>query len=128
MEKAVRNSPGDDRLLNNLGLLYNRTARYDLAIEQFERVLQRTPGNLLTHFNLGFALLQQGHHDAARSHFLRAVRGGRDFNTANYYLAEIEFAADNLTPAAQYAETFLAVSGGDDTHRQRAAEILRACK
>jgi tetratricopeptide (TPR) repeat protein len=50
--------------------------RYDDAVAEYRRALQRGDDSPLLRYNLGTALLRLGRHDEARAHLSAAARGG----------------------------------------------------
>ena len=71
-EAAIKEQPGDGRLLNNLANAYRATGRPDRAIELLRRAVAAEPGLAAPHKNLGTLLAQSGLLDAARGELERA--------------------------------------------------------
>ena len=61
----------DLRFQQAVMMLHSR--QYDYAVTALKRVLELVPRMPEAHANMGFALLGQGHHEAARDFFLSAI-------------------------------------------------------
>lgn len=55
------------------GISYDKLGHYELAIQDFDRVIQLEPSNSVAYFNRGSTYDSMGAHDAAISDFGRAL-------------------------------------------------------
>ena len=68
---ALRESPNDTDVLQQIAVTYTRIGMTDEAMKTYRRVLELKPHASGAHYGLAFLLLQQGSQDAAVAH-LRA--------------------------------------------------------
>ena len=68
---ALRESPNDTDVLQQIAVTYTRIGMTDEAVKTYRRVLELKPHASGAHYGLAFLLLQQGNQDTAISH-LRA--------------------------------------------------------
>jgi len=88
--EAVRLAPQDYIARNNLGAIYLKQRRYDLAVAQFKGVLAFAPATAATHFNLGLAYAALGRLGEAETSFAEAVRLKPDYREARENLAAVQ--------------------------------------
>ncbi len=69
-EDYLRDNPGDEAALNNLGALYIQTGNYELAASTLKQLSAAQPASAIARCNLGYALLHLGYHQEAE-HYLR---------------------------------------------------------
>jgi tetratricopeptide (TPR) repeat protein len=74
-QKVLGASPNDLAALQNLGLVYARTARLEKALATYRRALELSPGNSSVLLNLGLAYLKQKSYAEALAVFQELVRG-----------------------------------------------------
>jgi Flp pilus assembly protein TadD len=73
-KKILTKKPNNPDILNKLGELYCQFANYDLAIKYIRKALQFRPIDIASaHFNLGWALYENGQLDEAITHSCRAI-------------------------------------------------------
>jgi Flp pilus assembly protein TadD len=71
---ALRDSPNDPKILQNIAIAYSRTGRMEDAIRSYRRALEIAPELSGAHYGLAFLLLKRGDRAGAMSHldaFLR---------------------------------------------------------
>lgn len=68
---ALRESPGDVAVLQQIAIAYTRIGMTDEAVKTYRSVLSKDPGALGAHYGLAFLLLRQGAEVEAADH-LRA--------------------------------------------------------
>lgn len=65
---ALKESPGDPIVLQQIAIAYTRTGREQEAIKTYRHVLARNPDSPGAHYGLAFLLLHGGEEDEAMSH------------------------------------------------------------
>lgn len=65
---ALRDKPGDPRVLENMAIAYSRLGRRDEAIRCYQRALELEPGLSGAHYGLAFLLLKRGQAELAAHH------------------------------------------------------------
>jgi len=116
----------DHEIANNFeqGVLMLHAGRYDYAVVALHRVLRLAPRMPEAHVNMGFALLGQGHHQAARDFFESALAIRPTQVNAYYGLAmTLEHACD-LPGAIGAMRTYLHLGKGDDPFERKARSAL----
>lgn len=68
---ALRESPGDTAVLQQIAIAYTRIGMTDEAVKTYRGVLQKDPSAAGAHYGLAFLLLRNGYRAAAADH-LRA--------------------------------------------------------
>mgnify|MGYP001054467802 CR=1 FL=1 len=68
---ALRETPGDVAVLQQIAITYTRIGMTDEAIKTYRGVLRKDPKAVGAHYGLAFLLLRDGHRDEAIDH-LRA--------------------------------------------------------
>jgi len=71
---GVRMNPDDVNLMNSLGVALTGLNRHRRAVDYFNRVLNRDPGNFMALVNMGFALRMLGRDEEALASFEKACR------------------------------------------------------
>jgi choline-sulfatase len=79
LAKADELGMNDARLLNFLGICYDRTGRLERAIETYHQALKLDATLAEAHLNLGFTYHRLGRQTLARSEYARACTLKRDF-------------------------------------------------
>src|SRR5690625_7390768 len=72
---ALRETPGDIAVLQQIAITYTRIGMTDEAIKTYRSVLAKDPSAMGAHYGLAFLLLRQGE-EQERSEERRAGRGG----------------------------------------------------
>ena len=85
---------------SELGLLYLRQARYDEAVVQLQRVVERVPGSYRSHLNLGGARQLAGDAAGARAAYAEAVRLRPDDYAAYSNLGTLLLLVEEDAPGA----------------------------
>lgn len=65
---ALKESPGDPIVLQQIAIVYTRIGMEDEAMKTYRHVLSRNPGESGAHYGLAFLLLHAGHEDEAVDH------------------------------------------------------------
>lgn len=65
---ALRQRPGDPKILQQMGIVYTRIGMTDEAIRLYREVLERDRGAAGAHYGLAFLLLKRGDVPEAREH------------------------------------------------------------
>lgn len=73
-QTGLRMAPEDINLMNSLGVALAELNRHRQAVQLFDRVLQREPGNFMALVNKGFALRMLGFRDEAIGCFEKVSR------------------------------------------------------
>lgn len=71
---ALRDHPGDPRILQNLAIVLSRTGKLEDAVRHYRKALDLDPQLAGAHYGLGFLLLRKGDAVTAARH-LRAFLG-----------------------------------------------------
>jgi len=74
LRQTLSCSPDDADLLNALAFSLHNRGQFDVAIDYYNRSLQRNPDIAETHSNLGAALAQKSEFLDAQFHFQQALR------------------------------------------------------
>lgn len=65
---ALRDNPGDPKILQNIAIAYTKTGQPDEAIRHYRRALELDPALVGAHYGLGFLLLKRGELGEAAHH------------------------------------------------------------
>jgi Flp pilus assembly protein TadD len=87
LERAVKHSPQNSRLLNYLGLTYMELENFEKAYESFSKSVEINPEYPDYHNNLGKSLLKQGKCYQASKCFEKAIQLNVYFAEAYYNMA-----------------------------------------
>jgi len=91
-------------VLNNLGAAQSRLGQ-TTALENFQKALEGDPADLVYHFNVGYALLQQGELDKAADRFRAVLDRNPDDVEATTMLGRcLQKSAAKTTPRSQGIE------------------------
>lgn len=85
-EEALKINPHYTEALNNLGTVYGRLGRYHEAIATFERILQRSPGDIITRYNLALTHYFVGEKDQAIQEWQTILRDDPHYEDARQSL------------------------------------------
>lgn len=104
---ALRDSPGDTAVLQQIAITYSRIGMTDEAIKTYRSVLDKDASIGSAHYGLAFLHLREGRKDEAVSH-LRAflarppaeAEAQRHVEHARQTLTQLEAPADGPNPAA----------------------------
>jgi tetratricopeptide (TPR) repeat protein len=73
-KKILNKKPHNPDILHLLGVLYCQQAQYDLAVKYIRKALDLKPADIaLAHYNLGYALQEQGQLDEAIIHYQQTI-------------------------------------------------------
>ena len=93
---ALRDSPNDTDVLQQIAVTYTRIGMTDEAMKTYRRVLELKPHAAGAHYGLAFLLLQQGNTDQAVAH-LRAFLARPPASNADRHLAHARATLAELT-------------------------------
>ncbi|MFQ6047140.1 MAG: tetratricopeptide repeat protein, partial [Gemmatimonadales bacterium] len=65
---ALRDHPGDPRVLQNMAIAFTKTHRHDEAIRHYRRALEFDGDLAGAHYGLAFLLIKRGEREAAMQH------------------------------------------------------------
>jgi Flp pilus assembly protein TadD len=98
---ALRDNPGDPRILQNMAIAFSKIGRMDDAIRAYRRALELDPQLSGAHYGLAFLLLRRGDTAGAERHlnaFLsnppRSAEADRWVRHAQQTLEQIQLAGD----------------------------------
>lgn len=104
---ALRDSPGDTAILQQIAITYTRIGMTDEAIKTYRSVLEKDASLSSAHYGLAFLHLREGRKDDAVNHlraFLarppRETEAQRHVEHARQTLTELEAPAEGPDPAA----------------------------
>jgi tetratricopeptide (TPR) repeat protein len=81
IERRLRSSPEfSDVLCMQLADIYNRSGRFEEAIQRLDDAIQQNPNNAFLYFELGFLQESRTNYDLARDNFSRALALSTDFS------------------------------------------------
>ncbi|MBA4156569.1 MAG: protein kinase [Gemmatimonadetes bacterium] len=100
-----------DAYMNNTeGERFYRQGNFDVALEQFERAVEISPGNPDYRYNLALTLLRLEAMDEAVRQFERVIRQDPNRAGAHFYVSEAYLARADTAAAINALETVLQVS------------------
>lgn len=85
---ALRLNPGNLRALYARGIYYQEADSAELAINDYERILELTPEFLSTNLNLGYIYLRRQEYDKAVEYFTQAIDNNPASREAYEYRSE----------------------------------------
>jgi hypothetical protein len=89
LEEARRLRPGDESVLNLLGLAYFKQEKYREADGVYRRLIDLNPESATLYFNLGLVCFKLSDLDRAEATFLRTLELKPDNQKAHFYLGNI---------------------------------------
>jgi tetratricopeptide (TPR) repeat protein len=98
--RAIAHYPHLREAHDALGFYYQRHGLLAKAAEEF-RVVASLEGDFLSHFNLGYVLLELGRHDEAFTAFQRCLAIEPDDPASHYEIALIQFLKGNYQAALE---------------------------
>ncbi|MBC8159930.1 MAG: tetratricopeptide repeat protein [Roseiflexaceae bacterium] len=105
--RAIARNPHLREAHDALGYYYQRYGLMAKAVEEF-RVVANLEDDFLSHFNLGYALLEMGRHEPALAAFSRCLELLPDDPATHYEVAFLQFLrADYLTAIAHLHKALL---------------------
>jgi tetratricopeptide (TPR) repeat protein len=105
LEKALVLVPNDTQAESLLGWAQMLQAKYDDALQNFQRVLHREPANALARVNVGYICLKKGIIGEAVEHLSRTIRLDNDRKAtlyAHYYLGLLYFEREMFDDAENF--------------------------
>jgi len=106
-------SPYSFRVYNNLGDVYAKEGKYDLAIENFKKSIALDPSFADAVHNLGFVYLQKGDYDNAWHYLYESYKMNPRLYGATYKLGVIAFYKKDYATAKEMWEKTLELNPGD---------------
>lgn len=106
-------SPYSFRVYNNLGDVYAKEGKYDLAIENFKKSIMLDPSFADAVHNLGYVYLQIGDYDNAWYYLSESYKMNPRLYGATYKLGVIAFYRKDFNTAKQMWEKTLELNPGD---------------
>ncbi|GIW69507.1 MAG: hypothetical protein KatS3mg101_0254 [Patescibacteria group bacterium] len=98
---------------NNLGDVYAKEGKYDLAIENFKKSIALDPSFADAVHNLGFVYLQKGDYDNAWYYLYESYKMNPRLYGATYKLGVIAFYKKDYATAKEMWEKTLELNPGD---------------
>ena len=89
LEEARRLRPGDDTVLNLLGLAYFKQEKFREADSVYRKLIDLNPESSTLYFNLGLVCFKLADLDRAEATFLRALELKPDNQKTHFYLGNI---------------------------------------
>lgn len=105
LQKALALVPGDTQAESLLGWAQMLQEKYDEALLNFQRVLQREPANSLARVNVGYICLKKGIVGEAIEHLSRTIRLDNDKKAtlyAHFYLGLLYFEREMYEDAENF--------------------------
>jgi tetratricopeptide (TPR) repeat protein len=112
-EQLLRNNPDDATLLEISAVIAMQLGNPELAIERFNRQLERQPGHALAHSNLCMVLHSVGRDEDAYPHGQQAILLDPKLADAWNNLGNIYKSGSKLDKALAHYEKALALDGSD---------------
>jgi Flp pilus assembly protein TadD len=112
LEEAVKQYPGDDLLLSDLGNAYLRQGEMAQASAALKRAFEANPDRSETHNLLGVVSVKQGDSAAGEHEFREALRCQPNFPEARDNLGSLLAVEHNYTEAAFQFEKAIEADGG----------------
>ncbi len=113
-KSVLEQQPGHVGALGDLGIIYSRTNRADLAIAMYRRALRLSPDDKVLLLNLGLVYLRQESHQKALPLFERVVAIDPQHQQARQLLAVCRIYTGQLAPAIRDLESLRAASPPDE--------------
>jgi tetratricopeptide (TPR) repeat protein len=105
-ERIIKYAPFSYRAYYNLGLVYERMGKKELAEAQYRKTLELKPDHAEANNNLGIQYFQQGRQQESIEFFQRAIESNPDYADAYNNLANVYFVSGERDKAmAQYKKT-----------------------
>ena len=105
---ALRDTPNDLRVLQNMAIAFSRIGRLDEAVRAYRRALEIDPGLSGAHYGLAFLLVKRGDHAGAEKHlvaFLAQPPTGEEaerwIRHARATLEQLQHPSGGVTPAGE---------------------------
>lgn len=121
-KKAVKINNTDPELLNNYGSHLCHIGRYSEAVKHFDQATKspyyRTPEYAFT--NAGICLRKQHNNELAESYFRKALGKNKNFGSALYQMAKLNYESGNLAKAQAFLLRY-------DEHNSPASDTLDLC-
>ena len=102
--EVLRLDPNSAAAYANLGVVYMRMERYDVAVESLQKAAQLAPAISGIQLNLGLAFLRQSRYEKAIPHFRRALELDPQQTQARYLLGLSQYMTDDYEGAVTTLE------------------------
>jgi Tfp pilus assembly protein PilF len=119
--RALKRSPNDPDLLNNIGVTLAAAGLHAEAAMHFDRATEIKPDFAEAHCNLGLVSTKMGYYSAAQSHFTRSLELNPRNANAYHSRAVARLYAGHFAAAGEDYDKALQLDPGNaDAHRDRA--------
>jgi protein O-mannosyl-transferase len=123
--EALRVTPEDPRLHNNLAAVYLRAGKMNEGLAELAEAVRLDPGHTVSRFNLGNGLIHAGSVDAGVAHLIEVLRT-RDQATSKLRLKAAGVLAEAGPEARSAAPALRELRDRDPAAREAAAAALRS--
>jgi Flp pilus assembly protein TadD len=94
---ALKESPGDTVVLQQIAIAYTRIGMSDEAVKTYRHVLQKEPGSPGAHYGLAYLLLRSGEENGAKVHLQAFLENAPDGSEAGEHVAHARATLASLT-------------------------------
>lgn len=123
LRKALKNSPTDERLHFELGIVCFQQQQFEEAAGAFRDAIELKADHVDAYYNLGHTLLKLGQQQQARDAFAAAVRLRPSHAFARINLADLLLQSDETSAAREHLEIAVRLA----PQEQRAQDLLQRC-
>ncbi len=128
LAEVLKDSPDDSEAIAMRAALRLTTGNRDevnLAVNDLQSLVSKTPGNHLLHFNLARALLAKGETEPARLQLEETIKLRADFVGAHEFLARLYLSKGDSNKALQESEAILKLDARNlGGHLTRSSALL----
>ncbi|MEO5922735.1 MAG: tetratricopeptide repeat protein [Bryobacteraceae bacterium] len=128
LAQVLKDTPDDSEAVAMRAAMRLTTGNRDevnLAVNDLQGLVSKTPGNHLLHFNLARALLAKGDVEPARLQLEETIKLRADFVQAHEFLARIYLSRNDATKALQESDTILKLDSKNlGGHLARSSALL----
>ena len=123
-QQFIKHHPDDPKAYHNLGIIYARRERYDLAIENYKKAIALSPHSAKIHYNLGLVYEDLHQFDLAIESYKKAIHHDPKLATAYNNLA-MRYAEQelHLDEALKLAKTAVQLTPQEHNHLDTLAWI-----
>jgi Flp pilus assembly protein TadD len=94
---ALKESPGDTVVLQQIAIAYTRIGMTDEAVKTYRHVLQKEPASAGAHYGLAYLLLRSGQERDAAAHLQAFLENAPDGSEASEHVAHARATLASLT-------------------------------
>jgi Flp pilus assembly protein TadD len=109
---ALKESPGDTVVLQQIAIAYTRIGMTDEAIKTYRHVLQKEPGASGAHYGLAYLLLRSGEEEDAKRHLRAFLEHAPDGADAGEHIAHARATLSSLEGEGPAGDTATGPSPG----------------